>query len=290
MTGREQSATTGWGSQKERIAKEAGEAVIAPHLAKSVQLSVEDIEIPTSHRSTAEDQILSLMDSIRAIGMQNPITVREKSKSKYQLVAGAHRLRAVLKLGHSLICARIVCRETAQIFTISENLHRVELTKLERAEAIAKYIELRKKGGPDAQPARGGKQPLDKGNSRIARELGFARKIVRNAKKIAQIDAKAKLLLRANGLDDVEKTLVQLAEFEPEDQLKQVEQLIGVQPPQRRKKSTAKATCGLDLGQRADLIELKRHWCNLKFRVKYERAPDVVQMAFIKQVLRTAEK
>jgi hypothetical protein len=85
-----------------------------------------------------------------------------------------------------------------RLWSISENLHRVDQSQLDRADAIVSYAKERGllEGGPRAQP--GGKQPNDRGNSRTAKALRMDRKQVRQARKHAEICKEAKKLLRLN--------------------------------------------------------------------------------------------
>jgi hypothetical protein len=60
------------------------------------------------------------------------------------------------------IPARIVDKATGRIWNISENLHRVELTRLERDEAIVQYAKARKRqDGQVAHPLRGGTHAIN---------------------------------------------------------------------------------------------------------------------------------
>jgi len=87
------------------------------------------------------------------IGLRHPITIRvvdemlvdgELTAGVPVLVTGAHRLAAAKKLGWE----RIDCIEidgddiTAELWELSENLHRLDLTKEQRDEHIRRYAEL----------------------------------------------------------------------------------------------------------------------------------------------------
>ena len=54
-----------------------GKATQQPSVPRAVELDVESIEVPTKHRSIREKKMPGLIDSINAIGLQNPISVRE---------------------------------------------------------------------------------------------------------------------------------------------------------------------------------------------------------------------
>jgi ParB-like chromosome segregation protein Spo0J len=91
----------------------------------AVELDVKSIAVPTEHRAIREKKMPGLIDSIAAIGLQNPISVR-KVPDGYELVAGGHRLEAVKRSGRAKIMARILGARTSKIWAISENLHLVD--------------------------------------------------------------------------------------------------------------------------------------------------------------------
>src|SRR5690349_7292916 len=95
-------------------------------------IAIDDITIG-DRRAVNAAAVKRLADSIDQIGLRHPITVREKGE-KYLLVAGRHRLEAFRKLGREFVPASIVKRtnDEARLWEISENLHRADLTKLER--------------------------------------------------------------------------------------------------------------------------------------------------------------
>jgi hypothetical protein len=93
----------------------------------------------------------------------------------------------------------------ARLWEISENLHRAELTKLERSEQVAEWVRLTLKQedgepnkGAEPRPPSGGKQPNDKGIKAASRELGIARTNVQQSVKIAAIAPEAKETARAD--------------------------------------------------------------------------------------------
>ena len=92
-------------------------------------------------RSFDEAALRELADSIRAYGILQPLTVRDKG-GYYELVAGERRLRAArmagLREGPCLIAA--VGEEDAALLALIENLQRRDLDYLEEAAAISRLI------------------------------------------------------------------------------------------------------------------------------------------------------
>ena len=105
---------------------------------------------------------------------------------------------------------------------ISENLHRFELTQLERSNQIDEWRELakvRKLSAPSNT------QPAESGAREAARELGVDEKTVRNASKVASIIPEAKEAARDAGIDDNQSKLLKVAAAPAEEQVAVVEQV-----------------------------------------------------------------
>ena len=81
-----------------------------------------------------EDNLKSLIESIREQGVIQPILVRKSSKDKFELIAGERRLRAVKILGKKQIPAVIksITDESAAIFSLLENVQREDLNQLKK--------------------------------------------------------------------------------------------------------------------------------------------------------------
>ena len=142
-------------------------------------VKIDKIRLPKSGRDLDEAVVVALMDSIGCIGMQHPISVirRRGMISRYRLVAGAHRLSACRRLGHSEILAHVISRKDARLYKPAENLQRSELKLLEKYTAIVEYERASKRIQP-----RSSVQPHDTGLSATARELKLNRRIIREAR------------------------------------------------------------------------------------------------------------
>ena len=160
-----------------------------------------DIIVGDRLRALDRESVERLKESISKIGLKTPISVRS-SEQGWTLVSGRHRLEACIELGMDEIpvVAETGSELEARLWEIAENLHRAELTALERAEHIGLWIRLRgergegepcdqaadklgqvgpvselDKAAPATQlPARGGRGR--EGGVRVAaRELGISR-------------------------------------------------------------------------------------------------------------------
>jgi hypothetical protein len=194
------------------------------------------------------ERVAELERSIAAIGLQTPITIRYVD-GKPILVTGGHRLHAVKNLGWSEIPVREFDGDdrAARMWQIAENLHRAELTVLERSEQLAEWIRLA--GEHDAaqvdphQPRKAGQQPG--GINDASRELGIERKAAQRAAKIDSLTDEAKETARDLGLDDNQSALLEAAKAESaEDQVEALKQR------QERNRSAPK-----DQGQQLETVE-----------------------------------
>jgi hypothetical protein len=100
----------------------------------------------------------------------------------------------------------------ARLWAISENLHRVELTVVQRAEQVAEYAELAKQkrdmgNGQLAHNPRGGR-PETTGEVAAATALGITREEVRRAHTIASLPETTKDAARSLGYDDNQAALL----------------------------------------------------------------------------------
>ncbi len=89
-----------------------------------------------------EETLASLTDSIRSLGVLQPILVR-RSENGYELIAGERRWRAAKRAGLASIPA--IVKETTDVASLEqalvENLHRQDLNPLEEAAGYQQLIE-----------------------------------------------------------------------------------------------------------------------------------------------------
>jgi ParB family chromosome partitioning protein len=90
-----------------------------------------------------EDALAELVDSIRDIGLLQPVVVRPLGGDQYELVMGERRLRATQQAGLSAIPAIIRPTEEADLLrdALLENLHRAQLNPLEEAAAYQQLLQ-----------------------------------------------------------------------------------------------------------------------------------------------------
>jgi hypothetical protein len=108
------------------------------------QVSIDDIKVSDRLRAINPTEVQHIAESITQIGLQTPIMIRETKDGDKILVCGMHRLEAAKSIGLSTIPCQVVRIDdrTARLREISENMHRAELTQLERDENIAEWVRL----------------------------------------------------------------------------------------------------------------------------------------------------
>lgn len=190
-------------------------------------LAVDEIIIPKGRRAVNTATVKKLAESIEKIGLRHPITVRRKDDD-YILVAGLHRLEAHKKLGLQHVPSLIssFTNADARLWEIAENLHRAELSKLERDENIAEWVKIVDEiKVAQSAPVSGGRG--NEGGLRAAsRELGIERTDAQRAVKVAGLSDEAKDEARERGMDNNRTALLEAAkEKTPERQVAKVIQL-----------------------------------------------------------------
>lgn len=204
-------------------------------LARKVEIiNSEFIKIGPRHRELREEQVSSLMQSISKIGLKTPITVRQPTGDEdVYLVAGGHRLEACKRLGMDAIEAFVVendDEDAARMWEIAENLHRAELTALERSEHVAEWVRLADKRDVENKPlqvatvSRGGRGK-ESGVRAASRELGIESTEAHRAVKVASLTEEAKEAAREEGLDDNRSALLEAASVDADKQADRLRQI-----------------------------------------------------------------
>jgi ParB-like chromosome segregation protein Spo0J len=111
---------------------------------KLESVRVDLIEVKNRMRDVNSERVASLAESIRAVGLLNPIAVYSPDDATLDLVAGAHRLAAIKSLGweHVDVVMFTADQLHAQLAEIDENLMRSELTATQQAEHLQRRKEI----------------------------------------------------------------------------------------------------------------------------------------------------
>lgn len=156
-------------------------------------VAIDQVTVHANRRPLNDQKVAELMQSIRANGLLNPITLDQHGN----LIAGLHRLTACKLLGFTEIACHIVTCDDAdqsRLAEIDENLIRNELKALERAELwlerdrILERLGLRAKSGDNQFTRRGGEmnsRPV-KTTLELAKETGYTERTFQLGKQIAR--------------------------------------------------------------------------------------------------------
>jgi ParB family chromosome partitioning protein len=132
-----------------------------------------------------EEALAALADSIREVGVLQPVLVRPLDDGSYELVAGERRWRAARRVGLQTVPALV--RETGDSAALEhalvENLHRDDLNPLEEAAAYQQLIE-----------------DFGLTHDDVARKVGRSRATVSNTLRLLQLPPTIQRMLQENRL------------------------------------------------------------------------------------------
>lgn len=170
---------------------------------KRMRLNIGDIVVAPNRRSVDDLKVRDLADSIREVGLLNPITVTKQNR----LIAGFHRLQACRLLGHREIECTLLSGDDLllQLAEIDENLIRAELDPISVGELAIKRDDILESLGQRAavgqgRPAKNGEtvSPL-KTTESIAKEIGVSGRTLQHNKQLARnLVAEAKDVVRTS--------------------------------------------------------------------------------------------
>jgi len=178
---------------------------------KTKLLPVAEILVGKRWRAPQADQVSEMRQSLRHTGQLSSIGVRAADREKgetgspWVLVFGATRLVAAREEGWAKIRAAVLKGSDVdfEIAELVENLHRGELSKLDRDRQLVRYLDLMMSGevlrGARAKPTGG--RPRG-GLREAARQLGIPESTVRDALKAATITDEGARAVTDLGLAD----------------------------------------------------------------------------------------
>jgi ParB family chromosome partitioning protein len=151
------------------------------------ELPVADVEPnPNQPRVHFDEEALTeLTESIRAVGVLQPVLVRPLEDGRFQLVAGERRWRAARRAGLSTIPAIVRTADDAASVehALVENLHREDLSALEEAAAYQQLLD-----------------DFGLTHDEVARRVGKSRATVTNTLRLLQLPPRVQQLLNEGRL------------------------------------------------------------------------------------------
>ena len=194
------------------------------------------IEVGDRMRGLDQGRVDALAASIKAIGLQTPITVvvvdLDGGETTYRLVAGLHRLEAVKALRWNQIDAFITTANEldCELWQIDENLIRADLTELERSQHLKRRKEIfdAKASGENCPTSKGGTDSTGKGHKGFdqdtADKTGLDKSTVRRSRNRAEkIDPQVQASIAGTQIANKGVELDALADMAPDDQKQAVE-------------------------------------------------------------------
>ena len=147
-------------------------------------------EVPLSHirpnpyqprKNFDEDALSSLVDSIKAVGILQPVLLRQMAEEEYELIAGERRFRAAHRAGLAVIPALVntVDDVTSLEQALVENVHREDLNPLDEAGAYQQLIE-----------------DFGMTHDEVGRRVGRSRVAITNALRLFQLPPTVQRLVR----------------------------------------------------------------------------------------------
>jgi hypothetical protein len=266
-------------SKKAKSKPKSGSPTASPRVVlkapsyKVIWIPIDTIKVDIANRRPIIPGIVkTLVTGIPKDGLRTPLTVRLLN-GVANLVTGFQRLEALKVLGwKEATCVKIRGRGPAQRWQIVENVHRGELTKLQRANQTAALLALpgdpaeisrekvqkNKRGRPEGGDAKAARTLSVRGKTPDAK-----RKNIAEDRKISDIHEDAQQALVDAGLDDNGKALREVA-----DEPTREAQLAKVRALMNGSGNNGPSTSGDDADETDDgeplLAVLKRAWRKAK--------------------------
>lgn len=201
--------------------------------------NIEIDKIIVKERKRSNGNIEELAESIKEIGLLNPITLNKDMV----LIAGFHRLQACKQLDWKDIPVTIIDTDnlTAELAEIDENLIRTSLTALENAEQLKRRKEIYELLHPESKPENIKAQNLPKRKDFVsekpktfvedtAKKIGKSPRSVQQDIQIANnISEEVKQEIKGTEIENKKTVLLEIAKQPADKQKEFIEKVISGQ-------------------------------------------------------------
>ncbi|MBP5691270.1 MAG: ParB/RepB/Spo0J family partition protein [Bacteroidaceae bacterium] len=170
------------------------DALISTDLVKTQgSSSINEIPVDQIHanpdqprRDFDPDSLQELSDSIRQIGIIQPITLRKIKEGEYQIIAGERRFRATVMAGLKTIPAyiRTADDENVMAMALIENIQREDLNSMEVALACQNLLEV-----------------YDMTQEQLSSRIGKKRATIANYIRLLKLPAEIQVALKNKQID-----------------------------------------------------------------------------------------
>lgn len=158
---------------------------------------------PRQPRDRFDETLLQeLADSLREIGMLQPIVARTDSLGGYEIIAGERRFRAAALAGMTQVPVVVRHTEDSQLLTeaLVENVHRADLDAIEEAQAYRQLLD-----------------DFELTHDALASKLGKSRSAISNSLRLLALPDSVQALVMEGALSPGHARAI-LGLGEPEDQ------------------------------------------------------------------------
>lgn len=205
-----------------------------------IRISPNEVKVKSGRRSLNEEKVKSLAQSIEEIGLLNPITI----DLEYNLIAGAHRLEAIKRLGRNAIeCNQVDLKGLqAELAEIDENLVRHNLNHIDEADQLLRRKEIYEELHPDTKAGIAGAKATNEKRWGIATEnssaaieksfaadtaakIGMTERAVRGKIQVAKnLSPEVKAVVKESGIS--RENALKLARIKDEDKQKEAAEML----------------------------------------------------------------
>jgi len=101
-------------------------------------------QVRTQNKTARDEEVRELAQSIKTLGLENPLTVRYlRDHDIYQLIAGERRFAAARLAGLTEVPVKLIdaTESTIRRLQLHENIHRADLTPLELGNALVSLLD-----------------------------------------------------------------------------------------------------------------------------------------------------
>ncbi len=219
---------------KRDLADIVAAAPAKPATVDHVMISLDLIDVPPNRLRPADPDYVNLYADKLNDGEEAPpidIRPRDDEPGRYWLVAGLHRLCSHALVERAAISSRILMigETEARLREIGENLHRAELSALDRALNLAELKRVREEQHPETKHGgkRRGKVQVAESATRFsadaAARTGLSERSIQQAVALADaLSPKAIELIRETYLTDHASDLQALSRLSDDEQVRAV--------------------------------------------------------------------
>ena len=163
-------------------------ALIPPEVSTGRHSALREIQLSSirpnqfqPRKSFDEEALSSLVDSIRTVGILQPVLVRAVGEDEFELIAGERRCRAARRAGLQTVPALVQMADDVASLeqALVENLHREDLNALDEAAAYQQLIE-----------------DFNLTHDEVAQRVGRSRTAVTNALRLFQLPPAVQRIVR----------------------------------------------------------------------------------------------